>query len=63
MEIIMITLTSALKAAYMDTKTTGTKEIYCKPNSNVGTMTHGHVSDDLTIYGNGAYCYQVENAI
>lgn len=48
-------LTSALKAAYMDTTTTGIKEIYCKPGSDVGTMTHGHVADDLIIYGNGAY--------
>lgn len=44
----------ALKAAYTDTATTGTKEIYCKPNSNVGTMTHENISGDLTIYGNGA---------
>ena len=39
----------------MDTKTTGTKEIYCKPNANVGIMeAHRHVADNLTIYGNGA---------
>ena len=50
-----VTLQDALKAAYMDTKTTGTKEIYCKQNTNVGTMEpHRHVADDLTIYGNGA---------
>lgn len=48
-------LTSALKAAYMDTSATGIKEIYCKPGADVGAMTHGHVSDDLIIYGNGAY--------
>ena len=48
------TLVDALKAAYMDTDTTGTKEIYCKPNADVGTMTHGHVADNLIIYGNGA---------
>ncbi|QQQ87611.1 cell wall-binding repeat-containing protein [Peptacetobacter hiranonis] len=48
------TLVEALKAAYMDTNTTGTKEIYCKPGEDVGTMTHGHVADDLIIYGNGA---------
>ena len=48
------TLVDALKAAYMDTDTTGTKEIYCKPNAYVGTMTHGHVADNLIIYGNGA---------
>ena len=49
------TLLDALKAAYMDTETTGTKEIYCKPGADVGAMTHGHVADDLIIYGNGAH--------
>ena len=45
----------ALEAAYKDTTTTGTKEIYCKPNADVGQMTHGDVVDDLIIYGNGAF--------
>ena len=49
------TLVDALKAAYMDTETTGTKEIYCKQGADVGKMTHGHVADDLIIYGNGAH--------
>ena len=49
------TLVDALKAAYMDTGTEGTKEIYCKPDADVGEMTHGHVADDLIIYGNGAH--------
>ena len=44
----------ALKNAYTDIAATGAKEIYCKPNSNVGTMTHENISGDLTIYGNGA---------
>lgn len=44
----------ALEAAYKDTATTGTKEIYCKPNADVGKMTHGHVADDIIIYGNNA---------
>lgn len=48
------TLVEALKAAYMDTSTKGTKEIYCNPGQDVGAMTHGHVADDLIIYGNGA---------
>ena len=48
------TLANALKAAYMDTTTKGIKEIHCKANSDVGTMTHGHVADDMIIYGNGA---------
>ena len=48
------TLANALKAAYMDNTTTGIKEIHCKANSDVGAMTHGHVADDMIIYGNGA---------
>lgn len=48
------TLFDALKAAYMDTETKGTKEIYCKPGAYVGQLSHGHVADDLIIYGNGA---------
>ena len=48
------TLANALKAAYMDTTTKGIKEIHCKANSDVGAMTHGHVADDMIIYGNGA---------
>ena len=48
------TLVDALTAVNKDTKTTGPKEIYCKPNFNVGDMTHGDVADDLIIYGNGA---------
>ena len=48
-------LTDGLKAAYMDTTTTGVKEIHCRPKADVGAMTHGHVADDLIIHGNGAY--------
>ena len=50
------TLTAALTAAYK-ANSDGSKAItiICKPNADVGTMTHGHVADDLTIYGNGAY--------
>lgn len=29
--------------------------ITCRPNSDVGEMTHGHVADNITIIGNGAY--------
>ena len=47
------TLAAALTAAYKANK--GAITIICKPGANVGTMTHGHVADDLTIYGNGAY--------
>ena len=47
------TLTAALKAAYM--ANAGAITIVCRPNTDVGTMTHGHVADDLTIYGNNAY--------
>lgn len=49
------TLAEALRAVYMDTETTGVKEVYCKAGEDVGAMTHGHVADDLVIYGNGAY--------
>ena len=48
------TLTDALTAAYMagpSDKIT----IVCRPGADVGKMTHGHVADDLTIYGNDAY--------
>ena len=49
------TLIEALKSVYMDTETTGVKEIHCKEGADVGVMTHGHVADDLIIHGNGAY--------
>lgn len=47
------TLADALKNAYMADEDDIT--IICKPGSDVGTMTHGHVADNLTIYGNNAY--------
>ena len=47
------TLEVALTAAYKANK--GDITIVCKENANVGTMTHGHVADSITIYGNGAY--------
>ena len=47
------TLTGALKAAYMANK--GDITIVCRPGADVGEMTHGHVADNLTIYGNDAY--------
>ena len=46
-------LTDALTAAYI--ANAGAITIVCRPNTDVGTMTHGHVADDLTIYGNNAY--------
>ena len=48
------TLTDALTAAYKagpSDKIT----IVCRPGADVGEMTHGHVADNLTIYGNNAY--------
>ena len=48
------TLTAALTAVYTGSPA-GTAKVYCKPGADVGTMTHGHVSDDLVIYGNDAY--------
>lgn len=32
----------------------GVAELYCKTGADVGPLTHGHVADDLIIYGNGA---------
>lgn len=29
--------------------------IVCRPGEDVGKLTHGHVADDITIYGNNAY--------
>ena len=50
-------LTDALKAVYMSNTNDSYKDnvLYCKKNANVGEMTHGHVADNLTIYGNGAF--------
>ena len=47
------TLADALKAAYMANK--GDITITCRPNSDVGSLTHGHVADNITIIGNGAF--------
>ena len=47
------TLTAALTAAYKANK--GDITIVCRPSADVGTMTHGHVADNLTIYGNDAF--------
>ena len=47
------TLTDALTAAYK--ADAGAITIVCRPGADVGTMTHGHVADDLTIYGNDAF--------
>lgn len=48
------TLSEALEGVYKS-EPKGTAEVYCKPGADVGTMTHGHVADDIIIYGNGAY--------
>lgn len=47
------TLTEALTAAYK--VDAGAITVVCRPGADVGEMTHGHVADDLTIYGNDAY--------
>ncbi len=51
------TLTEALTAAYKANAgaNAGAITIVCRPGADVGTMTHGHVADDLTIYGNDAF--------
>lgn len=46
-------LTDALTAAYMANGDNIT--IVCRPGADVGEMTHGHVADNITIYGNDAY--------
>ena len=47
------TLAAALTEAYKANEDDIT--IVCRPNSDVGAMTHGHVADSITIYGNNAY--------
>ena len=47
------TLAEALTAAYKAKADYIT--IICRPGADVGTMTHGHVADNITIYGNKAY--------
>lgn len=49
------TLAKALTAAYKANANEGAITIVCRPGADVGEMTHGHVADDLTIYGNDAY--------
>ena len=46
-------LTDALTAAYK--ADAGDITIVCRPGADVGAMTHGHVADNITIYGNDAY--------
>lgn len=46
-------LTDALTAAYK--ANAGDITIVCRPGADVGEMTHGHVADNITIYGNDAY--------
>ena len=47
------TLAAALTEAYMANEDDIT--IVCRPESDVGSLTHGHVADSITIYGNNAY--------
>ena len=48
------TLVEALTAVYKSTPT-DTAVINCKPDADVGIMTHSHVADSIIINGNGAY--------
>lgn len=48
------TMVDALKAVYQSNPEQPAT-LYCKPKADVGHMTHGHVGDSLTIYGNDAY--------
>ena len=45
------TMDAALKAIHKKDIQT----LWCKPNADLGAMTHGHVCQDLTVYGNHAY--------
>ncbi len=47
------TLPEALNAVYKSDPDS-TAAVFCKKSADVGAMTHGHVADDIVIYGNGA---------
>lgn len=47
------TLSEALIEYYKD-GTEGEAVLYCKPGADLGSMTHAHVADSITIWGNGA---------
>ncbi len=44
-----------MKDALAGIHKSGKYELWCKPEANVGAMTHGHVCASLTVYGNDAY--------
>lgn len=46
---------TSLSAALEGVHGTDNAVLYCKTGADVGTMTHGHVCKNLTVYGNGAY--------
>ena len=46
---------SSLAAALKGVNGKDNAVLYCKPGADVGSMTHGHVCKNLTVYGNGAY--------
>ena len=51
------TLAEALNAVYKSEPNqtlVSTAAVFCKKSADVGAMTHGHVADDIVIYGNGA---------
>lgn len=47
------TLFDALAEYYKDGPE-GEAVLYCKPGADLGSMTHAHVADSITIWGNGA---------
>ena len=47
------TLADALRGLYGQCR--GGITIVCRPGTDVGKLTHGHVADNITIYGNNAY--------
>ncbi len=50
-ETYYATMVEALAGIHKTDKHT----LWCKPNADVGAMTHGHVCADLTVYGNDAF--------
>ena len=46
---------ATMQAALTNIHQAEARTLWCKPGTNLGTMTHGHVCYDLTVYGNGAY--------
>lgn len=55
------TFKAALEEAYKANE--GDIVVVCRPGADAGQMTHGHVADNLTVYGNHAYISSGEHNI